>query len=150
MAIAQNTALFSILGTTYGGNGQTTFGLPNFSSRVGVGVGQGPGLQNYDLGQMAGEENVTLIVPNLPAHIHPATGTVQTSASADNTNPTGNYVAPSTDSVYGENGGGGNMATNSVWGVLQPNSGDQPHPNMQPFLAMNYIICMYGIFPARD
>jgi microcystin-dependent protein len=97
LPIAQNTALFSILGTTYGGNGQTTFGLPDFRGRVAVGTGQGPGLPNVQLGEMAGTTTVTLLSTNMPAHNHAVTGTVTMQANTDGvltSDPTGRYLGP--------------------------------------------------------
>src|SRR6188508_951854 len=90
IAIASNTALFSILGTTYGGNGTTTFGLPDLRGRVCIGPGQGPGLSNYALGEMAGTQNVTLMINEIPAHTHAANGTFSplvNNGSGDESNP---------------------------------------------------------------
>src|ERR1700741_2890888 len=84
LPICQNTALFSIVGTTYGGNGQTTFALPDLRGRVAVGTGQGPGLSNVTLGELSGSPTVTLISNNMPAHNHPLTGSVQVQVNNDN------------------------------------------------------------------
>src|SRR5215204_812084 len=99
LSISQNTALFSILGTTFGGNGQTTFALPDFRSRVAVGAGQGPGLSNVSLGEQAGVETVTLLVTQMPAHNHVINGSA--SGLANNANPTGN--APGIGAVASDN-----------------------------------------------
>jgi len=144
LSIAQNTALFSILGTTYGGNGQTTFALPDLRSRVPVGQGQGPGLSNYVLGEVTGTENVSILITNMPAHTHAVLAT-ETATSND---PKG--LVPGNESVdrtliYGAPDGtlmAANM--NSVVG------GSQPISILQPLLAINFIICMEGIFPSRN
>ena len=146
MSIAQNTALFSLLGTTYGGNGQTTFALPNLQGRVPVGTGTGPGLSNVQLGQVAGTENNTLTVANLPAHNH----TMNASSDVASTGtPAG--------SSLGVNARGGITpfapgATNQVaMGSTTGSAGsNSPVNNMQPYLGMNYIICQFGIFPSRN
>lgn len=155
LSIAQNTALFSLLGTTYGGNGQTTFGLPDLRGRVPVGAGQGPGLPSVTLGEMAGENTHTLINPDMPAHVHPAQLSA-TSAAATSSNPSGNSLAAAngTDSqggdctinIYGP--AGTQVALNGP--VIGVAGGSQPHNNMQPYLGMNYVICMEGIFPSRN
>jgi microcystin-dependent protein len=146
LAIAQNTAFFSILGTTYGGNGQTTFAVPNLQGRVPVGTGTGPGLSNVQLGQVAGTETNSLTVANLPAHSHTM------NASADATSA----GAPAGNSL-GANARGGITpfapgATNQVpMGSTTGSVGSSsPVNNMQPYLGMNYIICQFGIFPSRN
>lgn len=146
LSISQNTALFSILGVTYGGNGQTTFGLPDLRGRVPIhsGNSQGPGLSNYTLGQAAGTENVTLLTNQMPAHNHllSASSSAGTSASPNNGFPAvldaGNGYAASS------NGAALNAAAIGTAG------GNQPHPNVQPYLAVNFIICLFGIFPSRN
>lgn len=151
LSIAQNTALFSILGTTYGGNGTTTFALPDLRGRVPVGTGHGPGLEDMALGQMGGQPNVTLLSTQIPAHTHMLTGS-NTGGTTDN--PEHNFIAKwngSTDS--GENVTGSAFA-NTPNTTLSPLSigstgGSQPHNNMQPYLGLNYIICLYGIYPSR-
>lgn len=149
LSIQQNTALFSILGTTYGGDGQVTFALPDFRGRLAVGVGQGGGLSSYTLGEVAGSENVTLLGPQIPGHTHTFLGTMDTSGSADNTSPGGNYLAPGPSNIYGENGGAPGMAT-AVSGQAGQAGNSQPHNNVQPSLGMNVIICMYGLYPSRN
>lgn len=144
LPIAQNTALFSLLGTTYGGNGQTTFALPDLRGRVPIHFGQGPGLSNYDLGQVGGTETNTLTVNQMPAHSHPATLHASTQPAND-TLPTGNYLA---------DGGAYQSATNTqmnAGAVTNGNSGgNQPTPNIQPYLAINTCIALEGIFPSRN
>src|SRR5215203_562757 len=151
MSISQNTALFSILGTTFGGNGQTTFGLPDFRSRTNVGTGQGPGLSNVDLGEQAGVETVTLLTTQLPGHNHVINGVA--TGLANNANPTGN--APGIGAVASNNAPV-NMYSNGTPAAAMNSQvcglagGNQPHNNIQPYLGMNYIICLEGIFPSRN
>jgi microcystin-dependent protein len=153
LPIAQNTALFSILGTTYGGNGQTTFGLPDFRGRTAVGTGQGPGLSNIVLGQLAGTENVTLTTGNMPAHTHPLTGTVTPTAINDTENLTDSPVnarlgAPTAFTTTASPLVNMLPAVSTL--AVGNNGGSQPFSIMPPYLGMNYIICLFGIFPSRD
>lgn len=152
LSIAQNTALFSILGTTYGGNGQTTFGLPNMQSRVAVGTGTGPGLSVYQLGQLTGVESTTLTTANIPSHTHAITGAAKmlTNTTPANTEtPGGNYFANDTTPKYKTTGGGGTMKPATVALSLAP-SGGTPVSNIMPYTAISYIICLQGIFPSRN
>lgn len=153
LSIAQNTAMFSLLGTTYGGNGQTTFAVPDFRGRVAVGTGAGPGLPNVQLGEMAGTPTVTLLTTNMPAHNHAITGTVTMQANSG--------TDGQTDDPTGRRLSGANIYTNltSEPAVMAPlttnltigvNGGSQPFSIMPPYLGMNYIICMFGIFPSRN
>jgi microcystin-dependent protein len=153
IAIAQNTALFSLLGTTFGGNGQTTFQLPDFRGRVAVGTGTGPGLPNVQLGEMAGTNNVTLLSTNMPAHNHTVTGTVTMQANQG--------VDGQTDDPTARRLSGASIYTNftndlATMAPLQSSftvgvaGGSQPFSIMPPYLGMNYIICMFGIFPSRN
>lgn len=138
LAIAQNTALFSILGTTYGGNGQTTFALPDLRGRVPISAGQGPGLSPYQLGQIAGAENTTLLVNNLPAHSH---GIAASSGDQTTNRPTNGYLAA------------GNRYSTTGNAAMAPtaNAGaGQPFNNVQPYLTVNFIIALEGIFPSRN
>jgi microcystin-dependent protein len=151
MAISQNTALFSILGTTYGGNGVTTFGLPDLRGRVPVGTGQGPGLSNIILGEMSGEPTHTLISTEMPQHNHLING--NNSGLANSAAPTSNSlgigVVPSSNTpVNMYNNAAPNTALNAQSCGFA--GGSQPHNNMQPYLGMNYIICLSGIFPSRN
>lgn len=151
LSIAQNTALFSLLGTTYGGNGQTTFGLPDFRSRTAIGVGTGPGLSPMSLGQISGTETVTLITTQMPQHVHTSNGNVTPAAfngGASDSSPVGNYPAKS-PTLYASTHNVIMGATNAT--VTMGVAGNsQPHFNIQPSLGMNYIICLYGIFPSRN
>jgi microcystin-dependent protein len=146
LSIAQNTALFSILGTTYGGNGQTTFALPDLRGRVPIQEGQGPGLSPYTLGEAGGQENHTLLVTEMPQHNHLIAAT---NAGGNSQTPIGTFLA--TDAAGGTAGysGGpanGNMAATAV--TLA--GGSQPHNNRQPYLCINFIIALQGIFPSRN
>jgi microcystin-dependent protein len=145
LSIAQNTALFSLLGTTYGGNGQTTFALPNLQSRAPIHFGQGPGLSSRDLGEMSGTETVTLTSNEIPGHVHAAkagtAGNVVSPANAYwSTDPAANTAAYSTEPVNSS------MAA----GAIAPAGGSQPHENRQPYACINYIIALEGIFPSRN
>lgn len=153
IAIASNTALFSILGTTYGGNGTTTFQLPNLQSRVAIGVGQGPGLSNYALGQSGGSENFALTVNTMANHAHMITGTVVLPAlngQPEETSPVNGFPANNQVDNYGGSGTI-NMANANVRLQTGMSSGaGLPFSTVQPVLGMNYIICMYGVFPSRS
>jgi microcystin-dependent protein len=157
IAIQSNTALFSILGTTYGGNGTTTFQLPDLAGRVAVGTGQGPGLSLYNLGEAGGEENHTLISTEMPAHTHTGgvSGTANLLVSADDSTlavaTAGSVIAAPGYTVAGGFAKtlGFIKLTNGAF-TLANAGGSMAHSNMQPYLGMNYIVCMYGIFPARN
>jgi microcystin-dependent protein len=150
LSISQNTALFSLLGTTYGGNGTTNFALPDLRGRAAVGFGQGPGLSNYDLGQSTGSEMVTLTVGQMPAHNHLVAANAATATASS---PGGADLAQS------DLRGTGAVNTYSTPpmsapvtldpATVQPSGGSGPHPNIQPVLALNYIIALQGIFPSR-
>ncbi len=144
LSIAQNTALFSLLGTTYGGNGQTTFALPDLRGRIPIHRGQGPGLSNRDLGSTGGTESVTLSVNQIPAHSHPA----RSATGGNSITPVGNYW--STDP--GGNSAGFHAAHDgsTMGSVIGPAGGSQPHDNLQPFLCISFIIALEGIFPSRN
>jgi microcystin-dependent protein len=147
ISIAQNTALFSLLGTTYGGNGQTTFALPDLRGRAAVGAGQGPGLPNYALGEVTGSPTVSLTISEMPAHNH----LVSASQNADSTNPQACF--PGNDSR-----GGSPLNIYSTTAdttlmnpaAVQPAGGSQPFSVQNPILALNYIICTQGLFPSRN
>lgn len=141
LSIAQNTALFSLLGTTYGGNGQTTFALPDLRGRMPLGSGQGPGLSPYDLGQVSGTETVTLTTGQMPSHNHLASST---QAGAGSTRPSGNV--PSGGGAYA----GASDGTRMNPAFIQNTGGSQPHENRQPCLVLNYCIALQGIFPSRN
>lgn len=153
LAIAQNQALFSLLGTTYGGNGQTTFALPDLRGRTAVGTGQGPGLSSITLGQVSGSATTTLTIDNLPPHNH--NGNVMVSMLCDTgavneVNPDGFYPA-TFPQAYGTTAVTNvNFRAPGCTAVIQNAGGNQPLSITQPYLAMNHIICMQGIFPSRN
>ena len=137
LAIASNTALFSILGTTYGGDGRTTFALPDLRGRIPIHEGHGPGLSNYALGQKGGAENVTLTVAQLPNHNH----SLAMNGEGASTKQAG-YLAAG--EIYGETADKSAPAN-----TISNAGGNQPVSNIQPYLAVNYIIALQGIFPSR-
>ena len=146
LPISQYDALFALIGTTYGGDGQQTFALPNLQGRVPISDGQGSGLSNYIIGQTGGVDQVTLPTSNLPAHSH----TVQGDAATGTANgPAGNVWANSTGAKQFVAPAGSNTTMNSGAIGSAPGSG-QPHDNMQPFLAVSFIISLFGIFPSRN
>jgi microcystin-dependent protein len=140
LSIAQNTALFSLLGTTYGGNGQTTFALPDFRGRVPVHQGQGPGLSPQSIGEQAGTETVTLLQTQMPAHNHVVRG--------NNTLNTTNRVDGAFPAVRGMYAKQDDANMNPA--MIQPAGGSQPHENLQPYLVVTFIIALEGIFPSRN
>lgn len=155
LSIAQNSALFALLGTTYGGDGQTTFALPRLSGRIAFNQGQGPGLPNYTIGESSGSPTTTLLSSNLPPHSHAVTGSAaQSCGSGGGTadNPTGAIPAGSaTHEDYAAAGSSnGAMAPSPVTATVQPAGGSQPFDNMPPYLAMNVCMALEGIFPSRN
>ncbi|MBV6441036.1 MAG: phage tail protein [Haliscomenobacteraceae bacterium CHB4] len=148
--IASNTALFSLLGTTYGGDGRVTFGLPDFRGRLPVGTGDGPGLSDYQLGQMAGTETTTLTVNQMPMHSHQVTPQLAVATGNGTTDePDGNVLAGTASNIYAPPASAnGRLAGLSA--TETPTGGNQPFSIVQPYLAMNFVICLYGIFPSRN
>lgn len=147
-SIQQNVALFSILGTTYGGNGQTNFGLPDLRGRAAICAGQGLGTSYYTLGQMGGTEAVTMLISNMPAHNHSfnVSNTASTQLSPNgNVLAQGGVLGSSTYFLYGA-GAGVTMAP----GTINNTGGSQPFNVMQPYLTVNYCIALNGIFPSRN
>lgn len=145
ISISQNTALFSLLGTTYGGNGQTTFGLPNLRGRAPMHPGQGPGLTPRSLGEMGGSPTATLIPAELPSHTH--TMKYNKTVSGDSNSPAGKLFAKSVvpiASVFSSS------PPDIVIGSSTAAGGSQPHNNMQPYLGISYIIALQGIYPPRS
>ena len=145
LPISDYDALFALIGTTYGGDGQTTFALPDLQSRIPIHQGQGTGLSPYVMGQSDGTETVSLTADALPGHGHQAQGVAGSSNSG---NPAGAVWAKATgDTPYkGNTTGEGNMAT----GAIGPAGGNQPHPNIMPYQALNYVIALQGIFPSQS
>lgn len=160
LPISQNSALFSILGTTYGGDGRTTFALPDFRGRVAVGTGTGPGLPTIDLGEVQGAETTTITVANMPTHTHTAAAKVTATTAIGTKNaPIDGYpsIAMGRDSTTGNpvqvnmygTTGGSQGAPNQVHVTVGNSGAGMPLNNIQPSLGMHYIICLYGIFPSR-
>ena len=145
LSIAQNTALFSLLGTTYGGDGRTTFNLPDLRGRAPIHHGNGPGLNTYQLGQKGGAETVTLTANEMPSHTHSIQAV---SGIGDAKSPTGNFLAQAND-------GEANFSTSGATAYLNPNActvagGSQAHSNLPPYLAINFSIALVGIYPSRS
>jgi microcystin-dependent protein len=147
LPISQNTSLFSLLGVTFGGDGKTTFGLPNLQGRVPLQWGQGPGLSDRDLGEAAGEASVTLNSTEVPQHTH----ALQASAhNADLDNPsTTNVLARSTPSYIYKQPAGANAPTPLASGNITAAGNGQPHNNLMPYLTLNFCIALRGVYPSR-
>jgi microcystin-dependent protein len=145
LPISQNTALFSLLGTTYGGDGKSTFALPDMQGNAPMHPGQGPGLSLHDLGETGGAETVTLLESEIPAHSHQLTGL---GAPANRTNPIGNSIARSSAGTPFQPPAGAPLVPMADVTVT-PAGGDQPHNNMQPYLTLNFCIALQGVFPPR-
>lgn len=142
--ISQNTALFSLLGTTYGGNGRTTFALPDLRGSFAMGTGPGPGLSPRDLGQPVGQATVSLLASEMPGHTH----ALMAGSTPGSTSPAGNVMAPSANgaSIYRAPGAVAPMAGTAISAA----GGSQPHENRQPYLALTFCIALQGIFPPRS
>jgi len=168
IGIAQNSALFSLLGVTYGGNGQTTFMLPNLQSRLPMGMGTGLGLSPRTIGEVAGTENVTATINNLPNHTHALVGvsastTLQLANPASNPvntpTPTNSFIGtsgtgPGSAAIYSDQMGASPVTlqgvTTTVSGTVAPTGGNTPMAIMNPFLAINFSIALEGLFPSRN
>jgi len=142
--IASNTALFSLLGTIYGGDGKTTFALPDLRGRAPMHFGRGPGLSDRPIGSKGGAEVVTLTTSETPHHNHRLMGSQDVASSQD---PAGNVLAQDSNTNFYNPNPGNTVQMNAV--SLSPTGGDQSHENMQPFLVINYIIALQGLFPSR-
>jgi microcystin-dependent protein len=144
LPISENETLFQLIGTTYGGDGESTFNLPNLASRVPIHMGTGPDGTTYQLGEAAGVEQVTLTANQIPSHNHPLTASASTGTAA---NPQNNVVAQTdgTISLYIADPPGAAMNANAIG----PAGGSQPHENSQPFLCINFIISLFGVFPSQ-
>ncbi len=154
MSIAQNTALFSLLGTTYGGNGQTTFNLPDLRGRLALSFGQGPGLSSYSLGAAGGQESHQLLTSEVPTHSHTLNATNNGQANGTNV-PSGSVLMGSgygmeannpVENVYSTAAPTVAMAAGAVSAV----GNNLPHENRMPFLTINYCIALQGVFPSRN
>lgn len=146
LPLSQNTALFSLLGTTYGGNGTSTFALPDLQGAAPIHAGQGPGLSLYDLGQEGGTENVTLLQSEMPSHLHTLRG--HTADAGDNNQPNPNVVLAKSNN--------GQAYQTSTVGLVQmapetlaPAGGSLPHNNLMPYLTLYFNIALQGVFPPR-
>ena len=145
LPISGNDALFALIGTTYGGDGVNTFALPDLQGRAPVHQGSGPGLSNYVLGQKAGEESVTLTAQQIPPHTH----TVAYGGAGGQASPQGGLLGTTSARDFRYSDAGTDVSSSSDALRVQGAS-DQPHENRSPFLAVNFIICLSGIFPARN
>ena len=145
LPISQNTALFSLIGTTYGGDGRSTTALPNLQGRVPMHPGRGPGLTSRRLGQRGGVENVSLSEVQMPNHTHQLLGVV---SPADSSMPSSNSLARTTADLPYQNNTTGNLVDMAPQ-ALPNQGGSQMHNNMQPYLAMNFIIALQGLYPSR-
>lgn len=144
LPLSQNTALFSLLGTTYGGDGKSNFALPNIQGNAVMHPGQGPGLSLHDLGEIGGTETVTLLESEIPSHTH---SLMAATLNSQSTTPTNNSLGRGNPiRVYTASGVTANMAANTV----NPSGQSQPHNNMMPYLAMNFCIALQGVFPPRQ
>ena len=141
LSISQNTALFSLLGTMYGGDGRTTFGLPDLRGRVSLAFGQGPGLTNRAQGEQGGTESVVLTAATVPPHTH----TVAASSTATTKNPSG--ALPSVTGAGASYGTTSDLVMSSA--MIGGGGSGQPHDNMQPYVVLNWCIAVEGIFPSR-
>jgi microcystin-dependent protein len=144
LPLSQNTALFALLGTTYGGDGKSNFALPNMQGSVPIHQGQGQGLSLYDLGQTGGSETVTLLESEIPFHVHAMNAATQDPADSNNVGPT---------TAFGVVGGGTPYQAASTGQMtpqtIAPAGGGLPHNNMMPYLTLNFCIALQGVFPAR-
>jgi microcystin-dependent protein len=155
LPISEYDTLYNLIGTTYGGDGQSTFALPNLLGRVPMHMGTGSSGTTYQLGESSGTESVTLTTQQIPAHNHTLQGKVSIPARGDST---GNSASP-VGNALGISGGkkffartqsaAGEMAPMTMTTQINPGGGSQPHENMQPFLVLNFIISLYGIYPSQ-
>lgn len=143
LAVSQNDALFSLLGTIYGGDGRTTFGLPDLRGRIPVHQGHGPGLSERRLGSKSGSETETLTVNQMPSHTHNMRANTM---PADEISPSGRVLAETSSTpLYAENDQNTQLASNSITNT----GGSRSHTNLMPFICINYIIALVGIYPSR-
>jgi microcystin-dependent protein len=146
LPISQNTALFSLLGTVYGGDGKSTFALPNLQGSSPLGQGQGAGLSLYDLGQQGGSQFVTLLESEIPVHTHTLRGNFN-QGDVNDPSPARVLAKASTGFLYQSTT---TTNLNAMWvQALSPSGGSLPHNNMQPYLTVTFILAMQGVFPAR-
>ena len=145
LPISENETLFQLIGTTYGGNGQETFALPDLRGRIPIHFGTGAGLSNYTLGETGGVESVTLATNQVPSHTHPWPAVASPPAASNLSPHQGNALAQSTVKTYKAGVGNVNMSISMV----QAAGGSQPHNNFMPYVAISYIISLFGIFPSQ-
>ena len=144
LSIAQNTALFSLLGTNYGGNGTTTFGLPNLQNRTPMFWGQGPGLTDRTIGEIGGESNVTLITSEMAQHNHTMPASTSSGTDGSPNSEAFGTLGRGRTGIYSSTAPTVQMAPTTISG------GGQPHNNRQPYLGITFIIALFGIFPSRN
>ena len=144
LPLSQNTALFSLLGTTYGGDGKSNFALPNMQGNAPMHPGQGPGLSLHDLGETGGSETVTLLESEIPSHSHTMKADVLDIADTNVVSPNASYALSSGGTLY-QSTGNAFLSDNA----LAPAGGDQPHNNLQPYLTLNFCIALQGVYPPR-
>lgn len=150
MPISQNTALFSLLGTNYGGDGKSTFGLPDLQGRAVIGQGQSPGTSEYFIGEEVGTQNVTLLTTEMPSHNHGMVAqTFQGTVVTANGNMLSKGVAGSKSASFTANYLSTNAPNTPMAQATSFYGGGQPHNNMQPYLTLNFCIALQGVFPAR-
>ncbi len=147
LPISQNTALFSLLGTTYGGDGKSNFALPNLEGSAPIHAGQGPGLSLYDLGQSGGSETVTLLSSEMPAHPHTLRCQSQDPADQPAPSPARTFAASQNSTAYGPSNG--TPLVQMAPQALTPTGGSLPHNNMMPYLTLYFNIALQGVFPPR-
>ncbi len=143
LATSQNDALFSLFGTIYGGDGRTSFGLPDLRGRLPIHMGQGPGFSTRSIGQRSGSEAVTISSNELPAHSHALSGSTD---AASETSPSGNVLGTMSSNTYATSAPSAAMSTSAIGSV----GGGQSHYNLQPTLCVNFIVALYGTYPSRN
>jgi microcystin-dependent protein len=152
LAIQTNAALFSLIGTYYGGNGQTTFGLPNLQGRMPIGQGNSNG-QTYVMGEMSGNSNVTLLSSNMPAHVHAAAGInvrIPVATTGEDSAAANNYIGNAVNDTFGPTPSASSLAAPTVSGNTGIAGNGLPFSVQNPYLVINYSIAVYGIFPSRN
>lgn len=144
LPLSQNTALFSLLGTTYGGDGKSNFALPNLQGNAAMHPGQGPGLSLHDLGETGGSDTVSLLESEIPSHSHALLADILDIADTNVVSPTASLALSSGGTLY-QAASNGTLSDNA----LAPAGGDQPHNNLQPYLTLNFCIALQGVYPPR-